>query len=157
MEIFNLIFKGNKEECIKWLESTSNVNVLNDDDNNTLQYALSFNQYEIANMILDFEIDVNNKNSDGQTSMHFVAQIKDIDLGKKLVAKGANPNIKDNYGNSPLWTATFNARGSYEFVKFLIEVGGDPYDNNKNGMSPLDFAIQIEDEELVEILSIDEK
>lgn len=51
-----------------------------------------------------------------------------------------------------LWTAVFNAKGKYNIVKILKESGADSFSKNEAGRSPLDFAIQINDKDLCQIL-----
>ena len=60
--------------------------------------------------------------------------------------------LKDKYGNTPLWTAVFNSRGNYDVVKQLIKAGSNPFLKNNFGKSPFDFAKQIKDNKLAELL-----
>ena len=62
-------------------------------------------------------------------------------------------NIIDYYGNNPLWYAVFNANDDYCLVKLLVKYGADALSKNNAMRSPLDFAKQIEDTEMINILT----
>jgi hypothetical protein len=54
--------------------------------------------------------------------------------------------------NSPLFSAVFDARGDYRFVRALIAAGADPNHKNKSNKSPIDIAVTIGDETLRTLL-----
>jgi ankyrin repeat protein len=60
--------------------------------------------------------------------------------------------LRDEHGNTPLWTAVFNAKGDYVIVEQLIQASANPNSQNRHGRSPLDFARQIKDRDLISIL-----
>lgn len=70
-----------------------------------------------------------------------------------LLQEGAKVNIIDCYGNNPLWYAVFNANDDYCLVKLLVKYGADALSKNNAMRSPLDFAKQIEDTEMINILA----
>lgn len=76
-----------------------------------------------------------------------------IEIARLLLSKNADINVEDAYGNNPLWTAVFNARGDYRMVELFIEYNANIHHLNKAGRSSLDFAKQIDDTKLVQILS----
>ncbi len=85
--------------------------------------------------------------------MHYCAEYFNLEASELILAvESANLNIVDKFGNNALWTAVFNARGEYDLVKLFKEHKADSNSKNNVGKSPLDFANQIEDEELAAIL-----
>jgi uncharacterized protein len=74
-------------------------------------------------------------------------------LSKAIINSGAILELMDNYGNTPLWYAVFNARGNYEYVELLMQNKANPNSLNNAGRSPIMFASQIMDQRLIEILS----
>ena len=70
-----------------------------------------------------------------------------------LVKNRAKVNVTDCYGNNPLWYAVFNANNDYRLVKLLVKYGADALSKNNAMRSPLDFAKQIEDTEMINILA----
>jgi ankyrin repeat protein len=72
----------------------------------------------------------------GQTDLHSAARDGDVERVKKLLEKGANPNVQDEAGLTPLhWAADV---GSVDMVKFLLEHGADP---NVQDKRRLDAAV----------------
>lgn len=75
-----------------------------------------------------------------------------IEIARLLLSKNADINIEDAYGNNPLWTAVFNARGDYRMVELFIQNNANIHHLNKARRSPLDFAKQIDDLHMIKIL-----
>jgi ankyrin repeat protein len=98
-------------------------------------------------------IDVNSQNVNGQTPLHCAALYGNLKLADEMLAHGGDPNARDVYGNSPLWTAVFNARGHYDIVESLVGHGADSATKNKAGRSPLYFGRQILDDQIVTLLT----
>jgi len=67
--------------------------------------------------------DADNLNITGQTAL-FMATLKDrIDVVKFLIQKGAQVNVQNRYGVSPLLLCAES--GNYELVQALVEAGAD--------------------------------
>lgn len=56
----------------------------------------------------------------------------------KLIALGADPNSKGEFGRTPLWRASF--LGKSEVIRPLLEGGGDPRLMNESGELPVHVA-----------------
>jgi len=48
------------------------------------------------------EIDVNTTDPDGKTPLHYAAEKRDAQLASFFISLGANPNVVDNFGQTPL-------------------------------------------------------
>lgn len=72
----------------------------------------------------------------GYTALHYCAQEGKVDFAKVLVEKGADLNIKDVYGNTPLFKAVFFSKGDTELIDLLLINGADPDVKNNAGVSP---------------------
>jgi ankyrin repeat protein len=99
-------------------------------------------------------INVNQQDNDGMTPLHYAAVYSNHSLAEKIVNAGGSLKIVDKHGNGPLWTAVFNARGSYSIVDLFLRRGADPHHKNNHGLSPLDFAKRIEDSVLMQRLLV---
>jgi|TARA_R110000822_G_scaffold15907_11_gene54474 uncharacterized protein len=88
--------------------------------------------------------------STGRGALHIVVERKDSTWLAFLLQKGANPNIRDKEGLTPLMLAT-----QLRFVdgaRILLAKGADVNDTNKQGETALIRAVQFRDTELVRLL-----
>lgn len=87
---------------------------------------------------------VNTKDySSGETALHIVAKRGDATYARFLLQKGANPNLRDGRGNTPLMTAvTANA---LPVVEVLIAGKANVNLGNQAGETPLIRAVQLRD------------
>jgi ankyrin repeat protein len=88
----------------------------------------------------------------GDTPLHFVASLGDLETAKILLDAGANPNWPNEHpGNTPLHNAT--SQKHYEIVDLLLSRGASQEIKNDEGFSPLDLAKKMNDSKMVAIFS----
>ena len=92
---------------------------------------------------------VNKKYQKGLNLLHFACEYNNIKLAKELLERKINIEEKNIYGNTPLWTAVFNAKGKYEMVDLLLSFHANPNSANDAGTTPLKFAMTLDDKILV--------
>lgn len=81
----------------------------------------------------------NKRNSNGHTMLHLSASLGFHRLTAALLARGANPDLRDRNGMSSMHMASMN-----NHVKVLLKlrsVGGDPTLRSLRGYTPFDFAL----------------
>ena len=130
-----------------------NINQVNEDGQNMLHEAVAYNNFPFAKALIKRNIDVNHRDVKARTPLHYAANHRVLDIAELILNSGGSLNIEDDYGNQPIWTAVFNARGNYEIVKCFLKFKPDIRHKNRAGRSPLDFANQINDQVLVNILN----
>ncbi len=128
------------------------INQANEDGQNMLHEAVAYNNFAFAKALISRNINVNHQDIKSQTPLHYAANHKVLDIAELILNSGGSLNIEDDYGNQPVWTAVFNARGDYEIVKYFLRFNPDIRHKNRAGRSPLDFAKQINDQSLVNML-----
>jgi len=128
------------------------VNQVNEDGQNMLHEAVAYNNFPFAKELIKRNIDVNHRDIKSQTPLHYAANHRVLDIAELILNSGGSLNVEDEYGNQPTWTAVFSARGSYEIVNCFLKFKPDIRHKNRAGRSPLDFANQINDRQLVTIL-----
>jgi ankyrin repeat protein len=98
------------ESCFKMVKFPNGATVL-------MQSILNKDE-EFFNFLIDnfskedLRIDFQNKN-DEQTALHYAAYLYDKEKVKRLLLKGANPNIKDKHKKTPLEIAKYNKNKSH--------------------------------------------
>jgi ankyrin repeat protein len=132
--------------------TVNNVNDIYDNQQNLLHIAIAFKNNEVVDDLLTKGINLNLQDKNGQSPLHYAAAHSNEFIANLLVMNGTDINLKDNWGNTPLWTAVFNSKSFYKIVELLVKNGADVKNVNNAGRSPLDFAKQIEDENLIKIL-----
>lgn len=81
--------------------------------------------------------------SSGESALHIVVKRRDDMYLRFLLGKGANPNLRDNNGNSPLMAAA--QIGFPEAITTLTQAGANVNLANNGGETPLIVAVQRRD------------
>jgi len=150
--IFYIVEDGKLEAYYRHIDEFD-VNIVNSSGFTLLHKAIAWNQPEIASDLITRSIDVNIQDKRGQTSLHYLGWYPNLELAKKIIKNGGNLEISDKYGNTPLWYAVFYAKGNYSLVSLFMTHNANPNSKNRAGMTPLAFALKINDMEMVRILT----
>jgi ankyrin repeat protein len=150
--IFTIAQYGEFQDFIKRF-SEDDINMKSTAGSGLLHHAIAGRNEDIALFLLEKEIDANMTNSEGQTALHLITFYPNLRIAKELLAKGADINSRDKCGNSSLWSAVFNCKGKlYDIVELFMTYKPDVTTKNKAGRSPLDFAIQVGNDTLINML-----
>lgn len=107
-----------------------------------LHRAAGWGQLEAVKALLAGEAKLDVPNNAGRTPLYSAAGLhfKDnTEVVGLLLARGADPNARDRYGNTPLWAAA--QAGKADLARMLIEAGADVNNRNKKGRTPLHWAV----------------
>ncbi len=90
-------------------------------------------------------------NGNGYSKMHWYAFIGFSAMVQSLLEQGYSPDIRDDFGQTPLHVAVF--RGKPETVAVLVRYGADVNAADKDGVTPLKLALNLGGRaEIIEIL-----
>lgn len=150
-DIFSIVRNGLYEQYLKLINNIY-INCQNENGQSLLHEAIVANNNEIAIDLINRQININHQDCKGMSSLHYCALHHNSLIADLLLKHKADVNIEDLYGNNPLWTAVFNAHGDYQMVKLFMKYGANEHHKNQASRSPIDFARQIEDVNLLKIL-----
>jgi ankyrin repeat protein len=89
---------------------------------------------------LDSGVDVNARTSDESFALNKAAVVNQVDVMRVLLERGADPNVQNGQGDTPLVCATKFAGGKRETVQILIDAGTDLALSDHEGKTALDYA-----------------
>lgn len=112
------------------------------------QKKLNWMQY-----FLDHQVDINGQDIEGDTLLHYRAAYQDLEVVQFLIGKGAEVNIQNRQGKTPLYIAATSPYSSAAMVDLLLKHGANPTLVNKQGRTPLQGAKNCFHEPIVQLLT----
>ncbi|MGC1459044.1 MAG: ankyrin repeat domain-containing protein [Steroidobacteraceae bacterium] len=94
--------------------------------------------------------DVNQHTADGTSALHWAVYHGDEDLVAKLLAAGANPNARNDYGSTPMAEAAI--RGDVKLLRTLLAAGADVESPNADGQTSLMILARTSNLEAAQLL-----
>ena len=85
---------------------------------------------------------MNAKDDEGNTLLHIATHMKS-DVAELLIAKGADVNGKNDYGETPMHYAA--DCGHREIIELLIAKGANVNAHRTGGSTPLDMAEEVDE------------
>jgi ankyrin repeat protein len=132
-------FKGHFSVVQYLLKKGANPNAKTACGNTALHNAVAEGYFDIVQLLVSqHEIKINEKTKKGYAALHAAARTGDCKLIQVLLDQGANPNIQDNKGYTPLYYAI---RYNLNAVVILIAGGANVNIKNYKGNTPLKFAL----------------
>lgn len=118
--IHAIIYSGDiKRLCYVMENYKININHQSNDGATPLLLAISLENNEIVNTLIEYGSNVNLSDIEGLAPLHLAAQLSDLNIIKKLVTKGADLFTKTKRGNLPLALAV--NRNEIDIIKYLYE------------------------------------
>lgn len=138
------IYRHDTNEIKKIIENGFDINSTDEEGRTGLIYAVLDSEVsaDIVLLLLNYGIDINIVDkSQKWSALHFAVQDNKHDIVRVLLEKGAQVDITDSYGNTPLSKAIFNFNGNTTSIENLIYYGANPDRKNLHGVSPKDLCI----------------
>lgn len=119
-----------------------------------LGLAIFFGHTETALALLDIGADVNIASQESMkvAPLHSAVAAKQIEVGKRLIALGANVNARAENDIAPLHEAAMN--GDLVFTELLLKSNADINPRTKDGKTPLKFALDNNHGEVAKLLRV---
>lgn len=114
-------------------------------DSNERYWGINVNKNEdddikLAEILINNGANINDKDRNGHTALHYCVYYKNYKLMEFLVNNGADMDVQDNNGNTPLQLSIM--RKYDNFSKFLINNGADKNIKNFNGENVFNYENQ---------------
>nr|XP_046916564.1 LOW QUALITY PROTEIN: poly [ADP-ribose] polymerase tankyrase-2-like [Dermatophagoides farinae] len=131
--------KGELGRLIR-LVTAENVNCRDSQGRNStpLHLAAGYNNFEVAEFLLDKGADVNAPDKGGLIPLHNAASYGHLDIAALLIKHDTNVNATDRWGFTPLHEAA--QKGRTQLCALLLAHGADPTMKNYEGQTALDLA-----------------
>ena len=85
--------------------------------------AVASGNFDLVNLILKHNVDVNLKDYSGNSALHFSAENGSVEIMRQLIARGGNIESRDSEQGTPLLISVFN--NNHDLARFLIAEGAD--------------------------------
>ncbi len=139
-------------EGYKSLIRSTPIHAKNPDGASLLRIAIAYGSEPIALDLVQRRIEIDQPDRNGATEIQNALNKGFWNLARRLLENGASVAHRDDFGNNAVWYAVTHPKPDYDLVKLLIQNGSDIEGKNQAGRSPLDFAKEIGDSQMVEIL-----
>ena len=148
LDIFEAAAFGDVDRLTQLLGAEPSLVTLYSGDGFTaLHFAAFFGRYEAAALLIErgAEVDAFGRGWMTGTAMHSAASRLQSDVVRILLEAGANPDVRQSAGWTPLHAAAMN--GDLTSVELLLASGADVTATNDEGRSVIDLATESGDEQ----------
>ena len=143
-------------DIIRWLlDHGADANARTNHGYTPLSAAANAMCLEAAQVLLEHNANINSRNHDGETPLFWVLSIchssgELVDMVRRLLEHGADPNICDHYHRTPLHRASYH--GLLEAARLLLSHGAKVDEKDGEGKTPFQVAASEEHDEMMKLL-----
>lgn len=112
--------------------------------------AVKKKDHAVLDELLNKKINVNMREADGATALHWAVYQDDLEMVSKLLRAEARVSVANRAGITPLILAVVN--GNASITKLLIDKGADPDYRMPNGETVLMMAVRTGDKDTIKVL-----
>jgi len=102
--------------------------------------------------LLDSGVDINGRSSNGSYALNNAAVENQLEIMRTLLDHGANPNVQNSQGDTPLICATKYAGGKAATMKMRVDAGTDLAIEDDKGNTALDYAKARDQQDAIALL-----
>ncbi len=124
-----------------------------------MQARSRYSTVQMAQFFLDAGININERDSSGNTPLHSAANVKlrgnvDPPMLEFLLSKGADVTAVNRKGATPLHTMLLGHLSRDKF-RLLVEKGADVNAPDNNGLTPLHYAVVYRADDRIDLASVE--
>jgi uncharacterized protein len=114
-------------------------NLIDSSDGRTaLDYAATFNNAQMAKMLLSHNAHVDARDKSGNTALAYAAEFGNLDILRMLLDAKADPNAANHEGMTPLMQAADKSQTAS--IRLLLASGADPKKQDFTGRDTFGWA-----------------
>lgn len=148
--IFDIARSGTVAEVKEEIKKNPDIiNQVNENGFSSLILACYRGNVEVAKFLMDHVKDINYKSQEG-TALAGLAVRYNRDLVMYLLSKGADPNIADATGSTPLFWAVKS--GNQELTELLLEYKAAKSVKDTKGVTAFEYAVQTNNKDIINLL-----
>jgi uncharacterized protein len=142
---FQAIFRNDIDTVTSMLQGGTDPNVVDSDSRSGLIHAAIDKQPRMMQIFVSHGADIQRQDRFGRAAIHYAVQGNCRSCVELLISQGAEVNIADVNGNTPLSDAVFYYKAAYDdgILELLLSHGAKPDIPNKFGMTPKILAKSI--------------
>ncbi|WP_165913618.1 M48 family metallopeptidase [Serpentinicella alkaliphila] len=134
--LIEAVVAGDTDEVKSILESRINPDIVDSEGWTPLMWATQLNDLDMINLFIEYGADPNKIDYYYEETALIIALTNDyVEAIAALLEAGADPNLSDSYGWTPLMSAVSNDNSKN--IRILLEAGADPNVSNIYGYTPL--------------------
>lgn len=130
------------QKMIKLLLSKSDLNELDKGRWNPLMIAVHFGHEDVLRLLIEYGALIDKQGENGRNALFMAVYQNRKQIAKFLLSKGANPNLKDSFGQTPL-LMSINKQNDPQIIKDLLKYGADPRVPNDKGIDAYEYLKKI--------------
>ena len=142
-------------DIMRWLlDHGADANARESSGLTPLSGAVAAMHVDAVQLLLDHNADINSQSDEGNTLLYYAtlgnSDGKVADIMRRLLQRGADPNICNNDHTTPLHQAS--SKGLLEAARLLLSYGAKVDEKDKKGMTPFQLAASKGHDEMTKLL-----
>jgi ankyrin repeat protein len=143
-ELLSAVMSGSLVDVRKAIAQGEQVDSLDRDGRTPLFQAVVDGHMAIVAELIASGANVNAKGKHLETPLHFAAARQyRVEIAALLLNAGAQVDAQDVHGNTPLFRAVYDCKGSGDMIRLLLAHSADKHLKNKHGVSPASLASSV--------------
>lgn len=100
-DVWDYAANGETDKVLEILKKEKTVDIVGEEDRTPFMIAVDRGHVALAEALLERGADVNHKDSDGLTALHYACLCENPEMIRMLIKKGADESAVDNDGSKP--------------------------------------------------------